>query len=243
MSEPEDHIQEHIQDHIHYGKATDATSAISTRRSIRAFTDREVSDDVIKQILSTASRAPSGTNIQPWQVHVVKGDKRDRLCELVCEAFDEDASAHTGEMPYYPEKWFEPYLARRRKIGWDLYSLLGIKKGEREKTHTQHKRNFQLFDAPVGMIFTIHRDLSTGSWMDYGMFLQNIMVLAREAGLHTCPQAAWCDFHKVIRPVLGLSDDEMVVCGMALGYADENAIENTLVSEREPLEAFVKFQQ
>jgi len=231
MSQPEDQLQSHI----HYGKAP------STRRSIRAFTDREVPQEVIRKILTTASRAPSGTNIQPWQVYVLTGNARDELCEKVCAAFDEDASAHSGEVPYYPEKWFEPYLARRRKIGWDLYSLLGIKKGEREKTHQQHKRNFQFFDAPVGLMFTVHRDLSTGSWMDYGMFIQNIMVLAREAGLHTCAQAAWSDFHKVIRPVIGLSDDEVVVCGMAMGYADESAIENSLVSVREPLEEFVTF--
>ena len=226
---------------IHYEKAADATTAIRTRRSLRAFTNQPVSENVIKEILTTASRAPSGTNIQPWQVYVLTGTSRDSLCKKVCDAFNEDASAHTGEVPYYPETWFEPYISRRRKIGWDLYSLLDIKKGEREKTHAQHLRNFLFFDAPVGLMFTIHRDLSTGSWMDYGMFLQNIMVLAREAGLHTCPQAAWSDFHKVIRPELGLADDEVVVCGMALGYADEAAIENTLVADREPLDSFVTF--
>ncbi len=226
---------------VHYGRADDTSTAVRTRRSIRAYTDQAVADETLKNILSTAARAPSGTNIQPWQVYVLKGAVRDGLCDAVCDAFDEDASAHTGEVPYYPETWFEPYISRRRKIGWDLYSLLGIKKGEREKTHAQHKRNFRFFDAPVGLMFTIHRDLSTGSWMDYGMFLQNIMVLAREAGLHTCPQAAWSDFHKVIRKELSLADEEVVVCGMAVGYADENAIENTLVAEREPLESFVKF--
>ena len=226
---------------IDYGKAKDATTAVQTRRSLRAFTDQSVDDETIRQILNTAARAPSGTNIQPWHVYVLTGEARDSLCDHVCEAFDEDASAHTGEVPYYPETWFEPYISRRRKIGWDLYSLLGIKKGEREKTHAQHRRNFRFFDAPVGLMFTIHRDLSTGSWMDYGMFLQNIMILAREAGLHTCPQAAWSDFHKVIRPELGLADEEIVVCGMALGFADESAIENTLVSEREPLDNFVTF--
>lgn len=226
---------------IHYGKATDATTAVRTRRSLRAFTEQPVPESTIKDILTSAARAPSGTNIQPWQVYVLTDGARRNLCEKVCAAFDEDASAHTGEVPYYPETWFEPYISRRRKIGWDLYSLLGIKKGEREKTHAQHRRNFMFFDAPVGLMFTIHRDLSTGSWMDYGMFLQNIMVLAREAGLHTCPQAAWSDFHKVIRPQLGLSADEIVVCGMAIGYADETAIENTLVAEREPLDNFVTF--
>ena len=145
---------------IDYGKAKDATSAVNTRRSLRAFTDKAVSGDTLKQILSTASRAPSGTNIQPWHVYVLTGAARESLCDRVCDAFDEDASAHTGEVPYYPETWFEPYISRRRKIGWDLYSLLEIKKGEREKTHAQHRRNFRFFDAPVGLMFTIHRDLS-----------------------------------------------------------------------------------
>ena len=228
-------------DYINYDKAPDVSTAVNTRRSIRAFTDRAVEKDVLTHILTTAARAPSGTNIQPWQVHVLQGERLTRLCEKVCDAFEEDASAHVGEEPYYPEKWFEPYLARRRKIGWDLYSLLDIKKGEKEKTKQQHKRNFIFFDAPVGLMFTVHRDLSTGSWMDYGMFLQNIMLLAREAGLHTCPQAAWSDFHLVIKPELGLTADDVVVCGMAVGYADENAIENTLVSEREVLDNYVKF--
>lgn len=227
--------------HIAYDRSPNVTSAVDTRRSIRAFNDTAVDQSVIEHILSTAARAPSGTNIQPWRAYVLTGERRDRLCQRVVDAFDQDASAHTGEVAYYPEKWFEPYLSRRRKIGWDLYALLDIKKGEREKTHEQHKRNFLFFDAPVGMIFTVHRELSTGSWMDYGMFLQNIMLLAREAGLHTCPQAAWADFHAVIRPELELADEEVVACGMAVGFADEQAIENTLVSVREPLEEFVRF--
>lgn len=228
-------------EHISYDKSPTVTSAVNTRRSIRAFTDRAVDQPVLEQILLTAGRAPSGTNIQPWQVYVLTGERRDSLCRQVTQAFDQDPSAHTGEVAYYPEKWFEPYISRRRKIGWDLYALLDIKKGEREKTHKQHRRNFLFFDAPVGLIFTVHRDLSTGSWMDYGMYLQNIMLLAREAGLHSCPQAAWSDFHAVIRPELDLDDSEVVVCGMAVGYADEQAIENTLVSEREPLEKYVRF--
>lgn len=228
--------------HIHYGPADSVSVAVNTRRSIRAFTDQMPEPAVIESILASAARAPSGTNIQPWNVYVLTGDARQNLCDAVSEAFDDPESKHDIEVPYYPQKWFEPYLARRRKIGWDLYGLLGIGKGEREKTHAQHRRNFQFFDAPVGMIFTLHRDLATGSWLDYGMFLQNIMLLAREAGLHTCAQAAWSDYHDIIRDQLDIDESYVVVCGMAVGYADESALVNTLVSEREPVSEFVTYK-
>ncbi len=123
-------------------------------------------------------------------------------------------------------------MARRRKIGWDLYGLLGIEKGNKDKMHAQHRRNFMFFDAPVGMMFTIDRALQIGSWLDYGMFLQNIMVAARGLGLHTCPQAAFANYHGIIREQLGIPGDEVVICGMSMGTADADAIENTLVSER-----------
>ena len=132
-------------------------------------------------------------------------------------------------------------MARRRKVGWDLYGLLDIEKGNKEKMHAQHGRNFLFFDAPVGLIFTIDRALQVGSWLDYGMFLENIMVAARGLGLHTCPQAAFANYHAIIREQLGISEDEVVVCGMSLGYADPDAIENTLVTEREPVEGFTTF--
>ena len=222
-------------------KASTVTEAVETRRSLRAFLSKSVPEEVISEILTHAARAPSGTNMQPWKVYVLTGKTRQQLCDAVCDAFDNERGEHDSEIRYYPEKWFEPYISRRRKIGWDLYQLLGIEKGERDKTHRQHRRNFQFFDAPVGLIFTIHRDLSTGSWLDYGMFLQNIMLLARESGLDTCPQAAWADYHRAIRPILSLPDEEIVVCGMAIGFADYQATENTLVTEREELEQFATF--
>jgi len=200
--------------HIHYSKAESVSVAVNTRRSLRAFTDTPLPNGTIDEILTSAARAPSGTNIQPWNVYVLTGKSRDKLCAAVCDAFDDPDAKHEIEVSYYPDKWFEPYLARRRKIGWDLYGLLDIKKGDREKTHLQHKRNFQFFDAPVGLVFTLHRDLSTGSWLDYGMFLQNIMLLDQA---------------------------EVVVCGMAVGYAEETAIENSLVSERANLSEFVRY--
>ena len=229
------------KDFVAYDASASVTTAVRTRRSLRAFTDQSVETAVIKHILETAARAPSGTNMQPWQTYVLTGERKERLSKVVCDAFDTDARSHTGEVRYYPEQWFDPYLSRRRKIGWDLYTLLDIGRGDKEKMHKQHRRNFLFFDAPVGMMFTINRNLATGSWLDYGMFLQNVMLLAREAGLHTCPQAAWSDFHAVVRPELELHDDEVVVCGMALGYADSEAIENTLVSERESIDSSVTF--
>ena len=143
---------------------------------------------------------------------------------------------------YYPEKWVSPYVDRRRKVGWDLYSLLGIGKGDKERMHAQHERNFTFFDAPVGLIFTIDKIMGQGSWLDYGMFLQNIMVAARGHGLDTCPQAAWNNHHRLIREHLGCGPDEVLVCGMALGYADPAAIENSLITEREPVENFATFR-
>jgi len=218
--------------HISYQASTSVSDAINTRRSLRAFLSTAVSKEQIRTLLELASRAPSGTNMQPWHTYVLKENTLQQVCGAACTAFDDKAGKHDSETRYYPEKWFDPYLTRRRQVGWALYNLLGISKGDRDATHAQHRRNFMFFDAPVGLIFTIHRELATGSWLDYGMYLQNIMLLAREQGLHTCPQAAWADYHSVLREVLPISAEELVVCGMAMGYADPDAIENTLVTER-----------
>ncbi len=216
--------------------------AVSQRRSVRAFLDTPVPRETIERILALAARAPSGTNMQPWKVHVLTGAARDRLCDAVLAAFD-GPETHSNEWAYYPKEFREPYLARRRKVGWDLYGLLGIARGEAERMHAQHGRNFRFFDAPVGMILTIDRHLEIGSWLDYGMFLQNVMILARSHGLETCPQAAFAAYHKVIRAELGLDDELVVVGGLSLGYADWSAVENSLVTERVPLADFVTFRE
>ncbi len=220
------------------GASETVTDAVNTRRSLRAFTSQQVSTDVVEQILVTASRAPSGTNMQPWKAHLLTGESLSGVSASVLNAYDKD-EPFEAEEPYYPDRFFEPYLSRRRKVGWDLYTLLGIKKGDKEKMKAHHRRNFEFFQAPVGVVFTINRNLNTGSWLDYGMFLQNVMLLAREAGLHTCPQAAFCGYHKAIRKALPLSEDEVVVCGMSIGYADYSAVENTLETERAPFDEFV----
>jgi len=219
-------------------------AAITTRRSVRAFLDTPVSIDTVRDILRVASRAPSGTNTQPWRVTVLTGQARAELSRCVSEAYDDPVQreAHIQEYAYYPTRWVSPYIERRRKVGWDLYGLLGIGKTDHQRMHQQHARNFKFFDAPVGLVFTIDRVLERGSWLDYGMFLQNVMVAARARGLDTCPQAAWATFHRLISEFLQLPADEMVVCGMSLGVADPQAIENTLVTEREPVEQFARFR-
>ncbi len=220
--------------------AKDVEQAITSRKSIRRFLADPVPKEMVEKLLATASRAPSGTNIQPWRVYAVAGGVRAALSSAILKAYDGD-DTYEGEYNYYPLEFTDVHLARRRKVGWDLYGLLGIEKGNKEKMHAQHGRNFLFFDAPVGLIFTIDRALQVGSWLDYGMFLENIMVAARGLGLHTCPQAAFANYHAIIREQLGISEDEVVVCGMSLGYADPDAIENTLVTEREPVEGFTTF--
>jgi nitroreductase len=229
------------------GQAPDSVAivdaAITSRRSIRAFLPEPVPQHVIEDILRVASRAPSGTNTQPWKVHVLTGAALQRLSEAVLAVYRDPQllAAQTEEYAYYPKKWVEPYLGRRRKVGWELYALLGISRTDKERMQEQHGRNYRFFDAPVGLIFTIDRVMEQGSWLDYGMFLQNIMVVARARGLDTCPQAAFTTFHAVIRAQLGLGEEQAVVCGMSLGHADLSRVENTLVTEREPVEQFARF--
>jgi nitroreductase len=217
--------------------------AIASRHSIRAYSNKPVSKQQIEQLLSVARYAPSGTNTQPWRVYVLAGGEKDRFTNAVSAAFNEPdaATKYREEYPYYPVKWQSPFIERRRKVGWDLYGLLGIGKTDKEKMHAQHAKNFRFFDAPIGLIFTIDRVMQQGSWMDYGMFLQNIMIGARGMGLDTCPQAAFTQFHSVIRAQLQYPDNEMLVCGMSLGYADATDIANTLRTEREPVESFTSF--
>lgn len=224
-------------------QAVDA--AITSRRSVRAFLPTAVAREEVEQILEVASRAPSGTNTQPWQVHVLTGVVRQRFSERLIAAHNDLAAdlLYQEDYPYYPKQWVSPYIDRRRKIGWDLYGLLGLERSDKEGMHAQHGRNYAFFDAPVGMIFTIDRMLEQGSWLDYGMFLQNIMIAARGRGLDTCPQAAFNRFHRLIAQMLRIPSSEMVVCGMALGYADESKVENTLKTEREPAANFTHFVQ
>jgi nitroreductase len=218
-------------------------AAITSRRSVRAFLPTAVAREDIEAILEVAARAPSGTNTQPWKVYVLTGSGRERLASEILRAHNDPElnRQHTEEYAYYPRTWEAPYIDRRRKVGWDLYGLLGLTREDKAGMHAQHGRNYLFFDAPVGMIFTIDRIMEQGSWLDYGMFLQNVMIAARARGLDTCPQAAFTQFHRIIRVILQLPENEMVVCGMSLGFADPDRIENSLVTEREAVAGFAKF--
>ncbi len=218
-------------------------AAIISRRSIRAFLPTPVAREDIEAILAVSARAPSGTNTQPWKVYVLTGQAKTGLSDAILAAYQDpqQAKLHSEEYAYYPREWVAPYIDRRRKVGWDLYALLGLTRENKAGMAAQHGRNYRFFDAPVGLIFTIDRVMEQGSWLDYGMFLENIMVAARGRGLDTCPQAAFTQFHRIIASELDLPENELVVCGMSLGYADPDKIENSLVTERESVSSFTKF--
>ena len=220
-----------------------ADEAIVSRRSIRAFLPRDVPQHMIEDILTVASRAPSGSNVQPWKVYVVQGDAKARLVRALTEVYEspELTAQQKPNYTYYPKQWKSPFIERRRKVGWDLYALLGLTRDDKEGMRVQHGKNYAFFGAPVGLIFTIDATLEQGSWLDYGMFIQSVMVAARARGLDTCPQAAFVNFNQVVARELGIGDGEALVCGMALGWADPDAVENGLVSERAAVSEFVTF--
>lgn len=212
--------------------------AMLSRRSIRAFLPTDIAPEQMDELLRLAGAAPSGSNIQPWQVHVVSGAARDRLSAALLAAHYANETP-TREYPYYPLEWRSPYIERRRATGWGLYSLLGIKKGDHEASTRQIARNYEFFDAPVVLMFTIDRDMQMGSWLDYGMFLQNIMLAARALGLHTCPQAALANYPAIVKQHLGIDDSKVVMCGMSIGYADPADPVNEYQPARLPLNEYV----
>lgn len=216
---------------------------IQARKSVRAFLPTAVPRPLIEEILHVAARAPSGTNAQPWKVYVVSGDKRKELSRQILASFNDPAQdgKYSEEYDYYPAQWIEPYKSRRRKIGLDLYGLLGIGKGDSARMKAQNGRNYDFFDAPVGLILTIDRIMGKGSWFDYGMFAQNLMLAAKARGLDTCPQAAFNIYHQLIESFLGIPAEQIVVCGMALGYADTSKPENQLQTERASVSEFARF--
>jgi nitroreductase len=214
--------------------------ALKVRKSVRAFRPDPVPLDLLKEILELARCSPSGTNIQPWKVHVVAGETRRRLEKEVLAHRETRPADASAEFPR-TSKRKEPYTTRMRTLGKAMYGLLGIPKGDEAANWRQWGRNYQFFDAPVGLIFTIDKDLDAMSFIDIGIFMQSIMLAAKSRGLDTCSQGAWNSFWSVTRRVLNVPDDEYIVCGMSLGYADETAPVNTLVAEREPLDSFATF--
>ncbi len=216
------------------------TEAIIGRQSIRSFLgDRPVNDELIDDLLNTAARAPSGSNIQPWHVYIVRGDHKARITQVCSDRYlagDEGVP----EYHYYPREWRQPYIGRRRETGFGLYGLLGIDRHDLPAVQNYRVQNYQFFGAPVAVFFTIDRDMEQGSWMDYGMFLQSFMLAAREAGLETCAQAAFCPFHDSVMAILQAPPEQMLVCGMSLGYADPDALINTYRTERIEAKTFTK---
>jgi len=214
--------------------------AIVSRQSIRGFLPKPVPIELVRRILAAASRAPSGSNIQPWKVHVVTGARRNALSQALVQAHARQ-EPERREYQYYPVNWRSPYLERRRETGWGLYSLLGIQKGDREASSRQHARNFEFFGAPCVLLFTIDNDMDKGSWLDYGMFLQNIMIMARGLGLDTCPQAALANYPDIIKQQLGIPEEQTVACGISLGYQDPDELANDYRTTRVPVDEFTTF--
>jgi nitroreductase len=220
--------------------APDVFDAARTRRSIRAYKPDPVPRDLLRDIVAVARHAPSGSNIQPWRVHVLTGASLTRVGDAIKQAFLSGEPEHR-DYEYYTDPVYEPYLARRRQCGWGLYGTLKIGRGDYERSKAYRARNYEFFGAPAGLIFTIDRKLEKGSWLDYGMFLQTIMLAARARGLHTCPEASIASYPDVVRRELELTSDWIVICGMAVGYADPDNIVNTFQPPRIDVDDYVVF--
>ncbi len=217
---------------------------VDARHSVRSYLPTQVPREVIEEILCVASRSPSGTNTQPWHVYVVSGAARARVVNAVCAAYDADPDrVEESYRDVYCNLNGEPYLTRKKRLGKAMYGLMGIGIGEREKMHAQRRRNFELFGAPVGIFVTVDKAVGHGSWMDAGMFMQTVMVVAKAYGLDTCPQAFWVQYESVVKSAIGWPDDQRLVSGICLGYVDDSAPENKLRSERAPVEEFAVFQE
>jgi nitroreductase len=221
--------------------AVDVFDAALTRRSVRAYSDKAVSAEVLREIVELGRHAPSGSNIQPWRVHVLTGATLKRVGSAIQNAFLSEEPGHRRDYDYYTDPVFEPYLSRRRACGWGLYGTLGIGKGDHEKSKAYRASNYTFFGAPAGLVFTIDRKLEKGSWLDYGMFLQTLMLAARARGLHTCAEASIASYPDVVRRELGIGHDWVVICGMAMGYADADAVINTFQPERIALSEYATF--
>ncbi|MCB2000657.1 MAG: nitroreductase [Rhodoferax sp.] len=221
-------------------------AAMATRMSVRAFTPQAVARGLIERILVDAACDNLGAAAAPCTVHVLQGRSRQALCEQVCAAHDalRAEPALQAQYPepydYYPRQWFSPYIERRRENGWGLYGLLGIGRADKDRMHAQHQRNYRFFDAPVGLVFTMDRALGAEHLLSCGRFLQNVMLHARLQGLHTCPQAAWNQFAGIILPHVGATADEVLVCAMALGHADPDAVVNRFHTPRLPVQDFCR---
>lgn len=213
--------------------------ALIARKSTRAYLDREVAPSLIEQILDAARHAPSGTNTQPWQVAVVTGDTRIKLTQEMESAFREGVKGNM-DYQYYPQEWKEPFKGRRRTCGLQMYKTLEITREDKQRQTDQWAANFRAFDAPVILFFFMDRVMETGSYLDYGMFLQSVMLAAQDLGLATCPQAALAEYPEIVKRMLDYPNDTILIAGMALGYEDTDALVNSYRTERESSESFTR---
>jgi len=214
--------------------------ALRERRSTRAFRGKPVSRELIERILDAARFAPSGANIQPWQVAVVTGSKKQDMQKKM-EAVFRAGKRGQPDYPYYPERWFSPYQERRVACGMQLYSALHIEREDKARRFEQWAANYRAFDAPVALFFFMDKGLATGSFMDFGMFLQSLMLAAVEDGLATCPQAALGEYPEIVKAELNYPQESILICGMALGYEDERAVVNSYRTPREDVHTFTRF--
>jgi nitroreductase len=221
--------------------AATVSEAILSRRSCRSFSKRQVDAPIIRGLLDTARFAPSGGNLQPWIVHVLSGDSMSRFRAHMAPHLQTVPFAGAAEYPVYPPKLKEPYRSRRFKVGEDMYGLIGLRREDTPARLRQFARNYDFFGAPVGLFFFLDRTMGSPQWSDVGMLMQNLMLLARERGLETCPQEAWAIWHKEVGEFLSVGPELMLFCGMALGYGDYAAPINRLRAERAPVEEFVVF--
>ena len=221
--------------------AADVFEAARTRRSVRAYKADPVPKEMLREIVDLGRCAPSGSNIQPWRVHVLTGETLKRVGNAIQQAFLTDEPGHKRDYNSYTDLIEEPYLARRRACGWGLYGTLGIGRGDHEKSKAYRASNYTFFGAPAGMVLTIDRTLEVGSWFDYGLFAQTLMLAARARGLHTCAEASIASYPDIVRHELGIARDYTIMCGIALGFAQTDAVVNTFQPERITLEDYATF--
>jgi len=218
----------------------DVSDALLQRKSTRAFLEKTVDQSLIRQILQSASHSPSGANIQPWKVAVVSGKNKQELEKKLEKEFH-SGNKKVMDYQYYPKRWRSPYKDRRRACGYQMYSTLEISREDKEKQLEQWAKNYRAFDAPVMLFFFLDEHMQAGSYLDYGMFLQSVMLAACEQGLATCPQAALAEYSSVVKEHLGYETETTLLCGMALGYEDTNALVNSYRTPREPVGEFTRF--
>lgn len=220
---------------------TTVSEALKTRRSIRAFLDKQVPTEILQALLTDASRSPSGGNLQPWYIHVVQGEKLEELKKTIMQVMMENPAGEGAEYDIYPHPMPEKYKQRSQKCAAGLYDIMGVARDDKQGRAMAMARNFSFFDAPVGLFFSLDRFMAPNQWAHVGMYMQSLALLAVERGFGTCMQEAWAVYNTTMRGFLDLPEDRIFYCGMAVGYVDTDAPVNDLITEREPLENFATF--